>query len=106
MCNLINSLRVEHRVQAGGRSQMGGLRPMKTPPTWVKTYLRFSNLILNQAQKVLMQDENNVETSPNFWTPSPLRSAFLGQGLVALQGKTMLKNLQVSGLHRLSVLHF
>ena len=30
MCNLINSLRVEHRVQAGGRSQVGGLR--KTPP--------------------------------------------------------------------------
>ena len=51
MCNLINSLRVEHRVQAGGRSQMGGLRPMKTPPTWVKTYLRFSNLVFNQALK-------------------------------------------------------
>ena len=53
-----------------------------------------------------MQDENNVETSPNFRTPSPFRSAFLNQGLVALKGKTMLKHLQISGLHRLSVLHF
>ena len=31
-----------------------------------------------------MQDENNVETFPNFRTPSPFRSAFLSRGLVAL----------------------
>ena len=38
------------------------------------------------SSKVLMQDENNVETSPIFQTPSPFRSAFLSQGLVALKG--------------------
>ena len=27
-------------LHAGGRSQVGGLRPTKTPPTWVQTYLR------------------------------------------------------------------
>ena len=62
--------------QAGGRSQVGGLRPMKTPPTWMKTYLRFSNLMFNQALKC------------------------------QCKMKTMLKHLQFSGLHRLSVLHF
>ena len=38
-------------VSKQGAGARWGLRPMKTPPTWVKTSLRFSNLIFNQALK-------------------------------------------------------